>query len=135
MSSMAARVQQGAGFGAEELIDSEALAEIVDECGAELMAELRDSLAEEGGERFDDLRQAVSDGDAEAAKRALHAVRGAALNLGFRAFAIEVQRVEAAAAAGSAPSSLEAEALSALFSASFDAVDVLLANGLGAEGA
>jgi len=87
----------------DELLDPRALEALIEDCGADMLALLVDSFAEEGQKHLAALDRAAESRDAPGAARALHALRGAALSFGLVSLVSEMSRIERAAQAGAIP--------------------------------
>ncbi len=120
-------MQDETGRQAGEALDADLIAEMIESCGVELIAELTEALRADAEADFAALASAArrGDGAAEEAARALHRLRGAALNLGCVGFAAAVERHEAAAKAGRAPDAESVMRLARLLETALAAVEGL----------
>lgn len=117
-----------------DLIDWGFVSELVADCGAGLLADLRDALIEQAASAMPAISQASAVGDAVAVAQTLHSLRGAALTLGMRAFADDALALERAALAGRVPAPSDQERIAQLFSVSLAAVDGAPDAGLASTG-
>ncbi|MGF1444621.1 MAG: Hpt domain-containing protein [Pikeienuella sp.] len=107
-------------------LDEVLLGEMVDLYGAETVAAFLDSLRSEAAEDLDALGAAAAGGDLASAGRALHALRGAALNLGCTDFAARALALETDAAGGRLPSRREIGVLAETLELSLAAIELSL---------
>ncbi len=104
-------------------LDGDHLSELSEDYGPELIRDLVESLRDEAEADFETLAASARAGDGAVAAARLHALRGAALNLGCVGFGAAAHHLEAAAGAGRLPAPEEVAALEALLAASLDRVE------------
>ena len=83
-----------------DVLDAQVLAELRESVGddQEFFAELVDELLEDGPRQLDALRTAATGGDAQAARRVAHTLKGNGRTFGASAFSALCYEAEAAAA-------------------------------------
>ena len=86
-----------------ELVDAEAQADLIDALGEDEVRKLWIKLLDGVPDWLDRLDAAIAKGDAAAVATTAHALKGAALNLGFTALGEAGRALEQAARAGSRP--------------------------------
>jgi len=104
------------------LIDRAMLRDLCVECGADLVGPLVACFREEGREHLEALADAAELSDTDAARQALHALRGGAMNLGLSPLAAAAQELEDAAHNGTVPAKAQRTSLAILFERSLAAV-------------
>ena len=134
MSVHGARAQMSGRSPAEQeaaLVDPDALDRLAAECGADIVDLVIDGFADEAAGGLAALETAIGAGDAAAAERALHGLRGGAMTLGLDRLVAAIRREEAVARAGAVPGKAALAALDALVTRSREALRVAWATGDG----
>ncbi len=106
----------------EPTLDREIIAELCEDYGAEILAELAGTLQAEGEAGLAALRGAAGAGDRVEAAARLHALRGAALAVGCAAVGAEAHRLERLAVTDRPPSLAEIDGLAALMATALAAL-------------
>lgn len=104
------------------LLDRAVLRQLCVECGSDLVAPLVACFQEEGREHLEALADAAEVSDTDAARQALHALRGGAMNLGLSPLACAARELEDAARSGTVPARAQQTSLAILFERSLAAV-------------
>lgn len=92
---------------ASDAIDSGTLEKLREIGGEEMVSEVAELFIRDAGARLDALRKAVEDGDAQAAKRLVHSLKGSSANIGAKGMAEICAKLESAAASEDLKSATE----------------------------